>query len=413
MTAGVLTFLLASSPLAAVEIYVTRWDDQNNFCAIDGCSLREAIKVANGNDEYDTIYLPKGTIELSEVGTQENGNLSGDLDITKSVTIVGKGPGISIVDANGLDRVFHIVDQSVSVIFQRLTITGGGNVNMGSGGGGILVDKGVVVCLHCDIAGNLTAHPSHPGGGVLVREGTLWLQDSSVRNNIAAGHGGGIEVTGIPRSATLQIDRSTFSGNQTSDFGAAIVFYGVTAQIHDSTIVGNTASGVSTSAVYLDGTAEIEFCTFTSNSNPTLKTFDAATRVTLKRTIIRGQCETAGSDTLTSEYGNLESPGNTCGLDSLGDKPNVSDPLIYPLGLNGGPTETRRPDPSSPAVDAVFTVTVPGCPRVDQRGVSRPQEGDGQIGVLCDIGAVELIENEIFLDGFEIGYTGAWSDVLP
>ena len=71
--------------------------------------------------------------------------------------------------------------------------------------------------------------------------------------------------------------------------------------------------------------------------------------------------------------------------------PNPTDrqpaaPLLGALGDNGGPTLTRLPSASSPAVDQIPIGTLGLCDgalAVDQRGVPRPQ------GSACDIGAVE------------------------
>ena len=57
-----------------------------------------------------------------------------------------------------------------------------------------------------------------------------------------------------------------------------------------------------------------------------------------------------------------------------------TDPMLGPLGDNGGPTETQALLPGSPAIDA--GVAVPGV-TTDQRGVPRPQ------GQAPDIGAFE------------------------
>lgn len=55
-----------------------------------------------------------------------------------------------------------------------------------------------------------------------------------------------------------------------------------------------------------------------------------------------------------------------------------ADPLLGALGMNGGPTETMVPGPSSPALGQGQA-----CPAADQRGVPRPAGG-------CDLGAVEV-----------------------
>jgi hypothetical protein len=67
----------------------------------------------------------------------------------------------------------------------------------------------------------------------------------------------------------------------------------------------------------------------------------------------------------------------SCGISGPGDL-TATDPQLGPLQDNGGPTLTRAPSVSSPAIDAMFT-----CALVDQRGITRPQ------GAACDVGAVE------------------------
>jgi hypothetical protein len=53
---------------------------------------------------------------------------------------------------------------------------------------------------------------------------------------------------------------------------------------------------------------------------------------------------------------------------------------------NGGPTETHALLPGSPAVDAGDDTA---CPAADQRGVTRPVDGNGDGTAVCDIGAYE------------------------
>ena len=66
----------------------------------------------------------------------------------------------------------------------------------------------------------------------------------------------------------------------------------------------------------------------------------------------------------------------------------LSEILDTGLANNGGPTRTHALVAGSPAIDAVNDGTCPP-PAKDQRGVSRPQDGNGDGGIACDIGSFE------------------------
>jgi len=412
----VVLLLLFVSTASSLNVYVNRLDDEYDGCSLGSCSLREAIQFVNDNSEYDTIYLPAGTITLSRVGTGEDDNSTGDLDIKRSVTIIGKGPGVSIVDGNLLDRVFHIMDSSVAVSFQRMTITGGGHPTLGAGGGGVLIRQGTAVFLYCDIVDNVSAFSAYTtgyGGGIQVSNNAiLWIEDSSVRSNSADELGGGIySINGT----TLHILRSTFSQNYAGLGGAAVGHWSSNvAQITDSTISGNTSPRLADEdgAIWVDGGVTIEFCTLTGNTGPAITADNSNSVVTLGRTIIHGECDGPVAS-FVSSGGNIETPGDTCNLSPANDLITTLDPDLGPLGHFGGPTEVHRPSPTSLVLDLSFPPSVPDCIRPDQRGFPRPSDGTGGGTPYCDVGAVELIHNEIFLDGFECGYTGPWSSQVP
>ena len=83
----------------------------------------------------------------------------------------------------------------------------------------------------------------------------------------------------------------------------------------------------------------------------------------------------------------------------IGDNLTTGDPLLAPLGSNGGPTQTMLPLPGSPAIDAAA---------VHRRAHHRPArppahlDGDGNGTATPDIGAVELQRVVVTTDADEL-----------
>jgi hypothetical protein len=62
-----------------------------------------------------------------------------------------------------------------------------------------------------------------------------------------------------------------------------------------------------------------------------------------------------------------------------------TDPKLASLANNGGPTQTLALQAGSPAIDQIPAAS---CPTTDQRGVTRPDNGESA----CDIGAYEFVD---------------------
>jgi len=272
--------------------------------------------------------------------------------------------------------------------------------------------------------------------GAVFNGGTATIESSMISDNHGAVSGGGIHNQS---NATLTLDNSTVSGNAALDGGGGILNLGTTSirattiannragqsgggilnsafsvlGLTNSTISGNTArfgggiynspeplppglsggSAVGPRARSLGGLVTGTNVTLAGNSasqqgggilNP-----DAAARsgtVNLENSIVaNGPAGRDCSGVVASGGHNLDSDGS-CGLGGPGDISNA-DPLLGPLADNGGPTQTYALLGGSPAIDAGDNI---GCPATDQRGVVRPQNGDGADGAICDIGAFEL-----------------------
>ena len=70
-------------------------DPGDGLCETDitgDCTLRAAVQEANALEGADTITIPAGEYKLTMEGAGEDDALSGDLDITRQVTITGAGP---------------------------------------------------------------------------------------------------------------------------------------------------------------------------------------------------------------------------------------------------------------------------------------------------------------------------------
>ena len=209
-------------------------------------SLREAIKQAvNG----DTITLVGGTYELSIAGTDDNSN-GGDLDINnKSITIVGAGKDVTFIDANQIDRVFHIFGGS-NVTIRNLTITGG-LLNY-SHGAGIYADNSTVNLENVRIDSNVvqsTGAGDRHGGGLYLNNATVTGTGVDITNNRAERNGGANNDVGggawINGDSSVTLTDVVITGN-TARQGAGFYisagnFGGSSVNLTNATIDNNTA----------------------------------------------------------------------------------------------------------------------------------------------------------------------------
>ena len=320
------------------------------------CTLRAAVQQSNrtsGNDTINFASTVTGTITLG----------LGELVIDNepdSLTINGPGARVLTVSGNNVSRVFRLSDDASAAI-NNLKISNG---NATTNGGGISTDGDLLLLTNVTVSGNQATS----GGGIYNSGNVLTLNNSTVGgdNRATNGVGGGIyNING----AALTLKNSTVSGNLASSgldpsFGGGIA-NGGTLTLNNSTVSGNEVNNGDGGGI--------------RNSSGT--TFP-------RNTIVANNTAATGPDvsgTFSSQGNNLiESTSGSSGFggsDVLG-----KDPRLGPLRNNGGPTNTHALPSRSPAIDRAPNAN---CPSKDQRGVSRPRDGDGDGKARCDIGSYE------------------------
>jgi len=313
------------------------------------------------------------------------------------------GRGVT-VKGNSTFRIVTLANSAV-VVINNLTISHGsssGALLAAKGGGIFMGDSATLTLNHCIVSDNTA---TGGGAGIWVNNsGVLTINDSTISNNTATGeNGGGIRLFD---SATLNIFRSTVSGNHATatapDGGGGGIYNGVTGTVNATniTVNGNTAGnqggGINNTATVTVNSSTISGNTATVGGGGIFNgpTFTA----TLGNTLVALNTGAGSPDLLGAFTANSSLIGNADGstvsgaLNQLGTTAVTINPLLGPLQDNGGPpltpltpTFTRALLAGSPAIDTGATALP-----TDQRGVTRPKDGDGVGGAQADIGSFEL-----------------------
>jgi hypothetical protein len=353
-TALILTIGLVAGNPAAAQIACTE------------AALRAAI---DGVNDGDTITIPDlRTITLSGAA-DDDGNVSGDLDLAGNITsgatdftIEGSGPGRTIIDGGGVDRVFHI-GAGKNVTIRNLTIRGGDatqNIDVPlDEGGGIRNSDGALTLENIVI----TLNKGRSGGGIFDSGGAMTLTKVAIVNNVAtAGSGGGLTNGSIGDSLT----NVTISRNTAAEVGGGIHNGGPMTLIH-VTVANNTAD--SDNAGTGDGGG---IYTEPGGGGSTTIAYTLIGGNTIGSSGTGPDCNAVSS----ADYNVIQDTTGCTVTAGPNDQFDV-DPKIAALANNGGFTLTHGLLATSPAINAGIT-----CPPDDQRGVARDAS--------CDIGAFEL-----------------------
>lgn len=212
-------------------------------------SLAAAITAAESNgDIQNTIQIAPGTYMV--VGQEIQAASS------KSLTIVGQGPGVTLQSDGTSHRVLEI---DANVALENLTITKGRAADSGlvggpgALGGGLLIDGGDLTLSNVSVVNNSAqgstggvsigghgaAGGQASGGGIYLAQGNLDIINSSVESNRAVGGNGG---AGGSRSAASPAAAGAGGGGGGAD-GGGVYVAGGKLELNGATLESNEALG--------------------------------------------------------------------------------------------------------------------------------------------------------------------------
>ncbi len=260
--AALLSLMPVTGAWAADYTVSTTTDRASGACNVGDCSLREAIIAVNGSaDITNTITLPAGNYTLTLAGVGEDSGATGDLDITNHVTITGAGEGVTIIDANSLDRVLHVhsannVD-NVTVTISGLTLqngavdaANGGCLNIDSFSTVELTDVTITSCTTTNagqIAGQAVGGGIYNAGTLTMIGGTIGNSTANVNQAISGTIGGGglfndSEATAALRGVTIN-SNSAINGGEFVSGGGVLNLGTLTIREDSRSDTGSTIGG--------------------------------------------------------------------------------------------------------------------------------------------------------------------------
>ena len=400
LVVGVVILNLALAPAihGAPSVY-TVTDCTSANAAVSGTGLNLDTALTNAQTNGGGVI----NFNCNSSGAQDL-HLDKTLDITtiSPLTIDGTNQQVAL-DGGGI--VQDIEAQSgANLALDNLTIQGG----IAAGNGGAIDNEGSAVNL---INITIIGSQASSGGGI-YNSGQLTLDNSSVINNTASNFGGGIYNDG---GGVLTVTSSAFAFNQAQVGGGGIFNNGGAMSVSTSAFAFNQAPGMGIGGGIANegGMPTVSNSTFAFNqaqegggifSDGVLSLNNSTVAYNTASSSGKGGglgditgLDSAGSIVADNSAGgspnncafpigadqgyNLES-GSDCGFTSVGSLQNTNPLLASGLANNGGPTQTLALQSSSPAIDQI---PVASCPTIDQRGVSRPDNGE----TACDIGAYE------------------------
>ena len=280
------------------------------------------------------------------------------------------------------------------------------------------------------------------GGGIFNLFDTVQIHHSTIDSNTAGqlcdeegcevtgGDGGGIwtvnpcepVTNGLGRVAQQQCEGATLIGNSTISGNQALaqtegnnsghgggIYLGQGELVLDSATVNANFADIAGGNIAMgNGGAKAVFLGNTIVANGEISELPTLRGAALQ---VEQNCFSDGAPFISLGFNLTDGPENHCGIGPAPGDIFGEDPNLGPLRHNISPsvpkpfTQTHALRPGSPGIDAGAPVvngengspprgstlqpSEAACPADDQRGVSRPRDGDGDGDAVCDIGAYE------------------------
>jgi hypothetical protein len=405
--------------------------------AIDTIQLGDATYALTGADEDSSnvsgdldVSAPSGAVVIA--GEEDEDSTIDANDNDRAIEMLNAGFGtltlrdLTIEDGTVIDEFGGLLKSSFApVTLTRVTVSGGRSegTNIGQlGGGGVLAFAGLTVtdsrltlnALDADSAGAGSAQ-----GGAVLASGPVLIERTTFDENgvfgVAGqtGRGGALAMLGSGSASDLTIRDSTIAGNgvagATTRIGGGVSWMDTanddTLLVENSTFSQNTVGTFQNGGgLHIQGgaagTNRIAFTTFGATSPTTMN--GAGYYLESGGVQVRGSLFATGTEddcnAGTSLGHNVEqlTSGDDCHFNQPTDV-LTSFAVLDGAGIDdhGGPTPTEKLEfGGNPAIDhvpAASCLGVSGQPLADdQRGVPRPDDGDGDPDVDCDVGSYEL-----------------------
>jgi predicted outer membrane repeat protein len=342
---------------------------------ISGGSFNGNVASGNGGG---AMYL-EGTASVT--GATVRNNTAGG----SGGGIIGDGPCLTVSSSIITNNTASTYGGGVELDHTGGTLTLLGNLISGNTAvsywGGGVADFAFGSGLFTDISGGtpigntITQNTAGSfGGGVITNAGSVTFNASLISGNRSGGDGGGFDIYGAPSAlASGVLVNDTFAANTAAlDGGGVNIESSASLTLVNDTFNLNAAAAGS--AVFGDGGTTKLGNTLVANAPS-------------------GAGKLFGGTGFTSLGHNLSTDlsGSTF-LTAASDLINITNPMLGPLQDNGGPTFTFALLPGSVAIDAGDDSLGGLTPSVDQRGVTRPQDGGSGLGPHVDIGAFEFVQ---------------------